>query len=121
MEQSKPGKGKEENGERERLSSFLLMWPGSLEINLLELMTAQIQLTEEPVHFGAAWHLPELREGEEVVLPPPSHTGSVQHCTAQHMSSFSKTAVTTLVSTSHAQPVRMGNCKYWDLERYKQH
>lgn len=85
MEQSKPGKGKEENGERERLSSFLLMWPGSLEINLLELMTAQIQLTEEPVHFGAAWHLPELREGEEVVLPPPSHTGSVQHCTAQHV------------------------------------
>lgn len=112
VEQSKSGKRKEENRERETLSSFLLIGPGSLEINLLELITAQIQLTEVPVHFGAAWHLLELREGEEVVLPPPSHAGSVQHCTAQHTSSLSKTAVTTLVSTSRAQPVRVGNCKY---------
>lgn len=55
VEKSKSGKQKEEkNKERERLSSFLLVEPGSLEINLLELITAQIQLTEVPVHFGAA-------------------------------------------------------------------
>lgn len=84
VEQSRSGKGKEkENRETQRLNSFLLTEPGCLEINLLELIIAQIQLTE--VHFGAAWHLPELREGEEVVLPPLSHAGSVQHGTAEHM------------------------------------
>jgi len=43
---------------------------------LLELITAQIQLTEVQVHFESAWHLPgaEHRRGEEVVLPPPPHT-----------------------------------------------
>lgn len=55
VEKSKSGEGQEEkNRERERPSSFLLVEPGSLEINLLELITAQIQLTKMPVHFGAA-------------------------------------------------------------------
>lgn len=55
VEKSKSGKEQEEkNRERERPSSFLLVEPGSLEINLLELIIAQIQLTKVPVHFGAA-------------------------------------------------------------------
>lgn len=65
MERNKSEKGKEEeNRERQRLSSFLLIEPDSLEINLLELITAQIQLTEVPVHFEAAWHLPEAEHRE---------------------------------------------------------
>lgn len=85
VEQSRSGKWEEEeNREGGRLSSFLLIGLGSLEVNLLELITAHIQRTQVPVHFGAAWHLPELREGEEVVLPHPSHAGSAQRCTAQH-------------------------------------
>ncbi|KAI1242402.1 hypothetical protein IHE44_0005942 [Lamprotornis superbus] len=103
---------------RERKAATTL-GPGSLEINLLELITAQIQLTEVPVHFGAAWHLPELREAEEVVLPPPSHSGSVQHCTAQHTRSSSKTAVTTLASTSRAQTVSLGNCSLSSTKKTK--
>lgn len=122
MERNKTEKGKEEeNRERQRLSSFLLIEPDSLEINLLELITAQIQLTEVPVHFEAAWHLPEAehreKEREEVVLPSLSQTGSVQHSICEHTGSFSKTGVTILVSTRHAQPVRLGNCKYSELYR----
>lgn len=121
VERSKAKKGKEEeNRKRQRLSSFLLTEPGSLEINLLELITTQTQLTEAPVHSQATWHLPGAEHGlgGELVLPSPSHTGSAQH--SEHPGSFWKTSVTTLVSSRHAQSVRPGNCKYWDFKGYKQ-
>lgn len=107
---------KGENRESKRLGSFLLTEPGRLEINLLELITAQIQLTEALLHLEAAWHLLGVEKVREswFAISIPQKLSTAHHIWV-HMIILEDYCDNT-VQTRHAQPVRLVNYKYRDLK-----